>query len=73
MNDNDKWRKNIFFVLACIGAAVGLGSIWRFPYMAYSNGGGAFLIPYIVSLGLIGLPLCILEIGLGRWGGGQLS
>lgn len=68
----DKWHKDIYFVLACIGAAVGLGSIWRFPYMAYSNGGGAFLIPYIISLAGIGLPLCLLEIGLGRWGGGSI-
>lgn len=69
---SNKWRKDIFFVLACIGAAVGLGSIWRFPHMAYSNGGGAFLIPFIIMLALVGLPLCMLEIALGRWGGGSI-
>lgn len=69
---SDKWRKDIFFVLACIGAAVGLGSIWRFPYMASRNGGGAFLIPYLVSMTVVGLTLCMMEIGLGRWSGGSI-
>ena len=47
---NVKWNSNISFLLAMIGSAVGLGNIWRFPYVAYTNGGGAFLIPYIISI-----------------------
>lgn len=71
-SNGEKWRKDSFFILACVGAAVGLGSIWRFPYMAFRNGGGAFLLPYVICLGTVGIPLCLLEIGLGRWGGGSI-
>ena len=45
------------FILAAIGSAVGLGNIWRFPYVAYTNGGGAFVIPYLVALLTATLPL----------------
>ncbi len=72
-SNGEKWRKDIFFILACVGAAVGLGSIWRFPYMAFRNGGGAFLLPYVICLGTVGIPLCLLEIGLERWGGGSIA
>ena len=72
LSSSEKWSGNFFFVLACVGAAVGLGSIWRFPYMAFRNGGGAFLFPYIVCLAIIGIPLCLLELGLGRWGQGSI-
>lgn len=61
-----QWRTHIGFVLAAIGSAVGLGNIWRFPYLCYKNGGGAFLIPYAIALFVIGIPLMILEIGLGQ-------
>ena len=54
------------FILAAIGSAVGLGNIWRFPYIAYENGGGAFLIPYLVALLTAGLPLLMLEYGIGH-------
>lgn len=49
------------FILAAIGSAVGLGNIWRFPYVAYENGGGAFLIPYLVALLTAGLPFLLLD------------
>jgi neurotransmitter:Na+ symporter, NSS family len=60
------WGSKIGFLLAAIGSAVGLGNIWRFSYMAYENGGGAFLIPYLVALLCAGLPLMILEYALGH-------
>ncbi len=56
------------FILAATGAAVGLGNIWKFPYMAGMNGGGAFVLVYIVSVLAIGLPIMIAEVMLGRRG-----
>jgi NSS family neurotransmitter:Na+ symporter len=61
----EKWRGRPQFLLAAIGSAVGLGNIWRFPYVAYANGGGAFLIPYFVALLTAGIPLMMLEYALG--------
>lgn len=60
------WKSRTGFILAAIGSAVGLGNIWRFSYLAYENGGGAFLIPYIVALLTAGIPLLILEFGIGH-------
>ncbi|WP_019146283.1 sodium-dependent transporter [Aeromicrobium massiliense] len=54
------------FILAAIGSAVGLGNIWRFPYVAYENGGGAFVIPYLVALLTAGLPFLFLDYALGH-------
>ncbi|HEX41402.1 MAG TPA: sodium-dependent transporter, partial [Phycisphaerales bacterium] len=63
----ETWGSRGAFVLAAIGSAVGLGNLWGFPYKLYSNGGGAFLIPYIVALFLVGLPLMILEFSVGHF------
>ena len=62
----EKWSSSIGFFLASIGSAVGIGNIWRFPYLVGENGGGAFLIPYLIAVFLLGLPLMILEFALGR-------
>ena len=62
----ERWTGRTAFVLATIGSAVGLGNVWRFPYIAATNGGGAFLIPYFVALFTAGIPLLILETGLGQ-------
>ncbi|MGX2957354.1 sodium-dependent transporter [Ursidibacter arcticus] len=54
------------FILAAIGSAVGLGNIWRFPYVTYDNGGGAFIIPYLIALLTAGIPLLFLDYALGH-------
>ncbi|MDP8265274.1 MAG: sodium-dependent transporter [Candidatus Aceula lacicola] len=61
-----QWRTRMGFILAALGSAVGLGNIWRFSYLCYKNGGGAFLIPYAIALFVVGIPLMILELGLGH-------
>jgi NSS family neurotransmitter:Na+ symporter len=64
----EQWGTSTGFVLATIGSAVGIGNIWRFSYVAGENGGGAFLIVYAVSVLLVGLPIIIGEMALGRRG-----
>lgn len=61
-----QWQSRRGFVLATIGAAVGLGNVWRFAYIAGENGGGAFLLVYIACVLLIGMPLLVAELALGR-------
>jgi len=60
------WSSSWGFILAAVGSAIGLGNIWRFPYMAYENGGFAFLVPYFIALFVIGIPILIVEFGLGH-------
>ncbi|XP_028392715.1 sodium-dependent neutral amino acid transporter B(0)AT3-like [Dendronephthya gigantea] len=62
----DKWDNKVQFLLATIGFAVGLGNIWRFPGLCYKNGGGAFLLPYIIMLIVEGIPLLYLELSVGQ-------
>lgn len=69
--DTDDAQRGAFssrrvFILAAIGSAVGLGNIWRFPYVAYENGGGAFILPYLVALVIAGLPFLLLDYSLGH-------
>ena len=65
MSEQLQWDSNLSFILAMIGAAVGLGNIWRFSYVLYSNGGGSFFIPYLIAILIMGIPFLILEYGLG--------
>lgn len=62
----ESWSGQTAFLLAAIGSAVGLGNIWRFPGVAYSNGGGAFLVPYLIVLLAIGIPVLLLDYALGH-------
>lgn len=62
----ENWSARSGFIIAAIGSAVGLGNIWRFPYVAYENGGGAFLIPYLVAIFAAGLPLLFLDYAVGH-------
>ena len=67
MSDNrESWSARSGFILAAIGSAVGLGNIWRFPYVAYENGGGAFLVPYLIAIFAAGLPLLFLDYAVGH-------
>ncbi len=63
----EDWGSRAGFVLAAIGSAVGLGNFWRFPYVSYTNGGGAFLIPYIIATAIVGIPMLIMEFSLGHF------
>jgi len=60
------WKSRTGFILAAIGSAIGLGNIWRFSYLTYESGGGAFLVPYLIALFTAGMPLLILEFGVGH-------
>ena len=61
----ESWDSKITYILATVGYAVGLGNVWRFPYLAQKNGGGAFLIPYFIMLLIEGLPIFLLELAIG--------
>src|SRR5690606_29008640 len=68
--DRGAFSGRIAFIFAAIGSAVGLGNIWRVPAVAYENGGGAFILPYLVALLTAGIPLLFLDYALGhRWRG----
>ncbi|XP_053205202.1 sodium-dependent neutral amino acid transporter B(0)AT3-like [Panonychus citri] len=62
----ESWDSKLQFMLATIGYAVGLGNVWRFPYLAQKNGGGAFLIPYFMMLAVMGIPVFYLELAVGQ-------
>lgn len=66
MQKRELWGSRAGFILAAVGSAIGLGNIWRFPYMTYENGGGAFFIPYLFAMLTAGIPFMIMEFGLGH-------
>ncbi len=66
VEQREQWGTRAGFLMAAIGSAIGLGNIWRFPYIAYDNGGGAFLLPYLIALFTAGIPLLILEYTIGH-------
>eukprot|EP00794_Sanderia_malayensis_P019884 gene19884-21825_t len=63
----EKWGRKIEFVFSCVGFAVGYGNFWRFPFKCFKNGGGAFLIPFVICLLLAGIPLFFLELSVGQF------
>ncbi|MDP5292506.1 sodium-dependent transporter [Oceanimonas sp. CHS3-5] len=64
-----QWSSRFAFIMAAVGSAVGLGNIWKFPYITGENGGGAFVLVYLACIAVIGLPLMMAEVMLGRRGG----
>ncbi|XP_031140639.1 sodium- and chloride-dependent GABA transporter 2-like isoform X1 [Sander lucioperca] len=67
MEERGQWSNKIEFILSVAGSIIGLGNMWRFPYLCYKNGGGAFLIPYMIFLFTCGVPVFFLETALGQY------
>ncbi|MCV0372331.1 MAG: sodium-dependent transporter [Nitrosarchaeum sp.] len=65
--EREEWKSSSGFILACIGSAVGIGNIWRFPYIVGENGGGAFLIPFLMVVVGLGISLMMLEFAVGKY------
>ena len=66
--EHENWSSRLTFLLAAIGAAVGLGNIWKFPYITGQSGGGAFVLIYLLAVLFVATPILIAEIAIGRWG-----
>jgi NSS family neurotransmitter:Na+ symporter len=66
-NSREHWGSNLGFIFAAIGSAVGIGNIWRFPYIVGTNGGGAFLVSYLIVIFSFGLAFVIFEFAIGRY------
>ncbi|XP_014008199.1 sodium- and chloride-dependent GABA transporter 2 [Salmo salar] len=67
MQERGQWSNKLEFILSVMGSIIGLGNMWRFPYLCYKNGGGAFLIPYLIFLFTCGIPVFFLETALGQY------
>lgn len=69
MSNNGKWSSKFGFIMASAGSAIGLGNLWKFPYVASNSGGGLFLIVYVILALVIGVPVLLAELAVGRNGG----
>ncbi len=69
MTDQNRgsWSNHLEFLLSGLGMAVGVANIWRFPYVTYSNGGGSFLVPYVIIVIVLGMPLLFQEMAIGQY------
>uniref|UniRef100_A0A8C5RTR7 Transporter n=1 Tax=Laticauda laticaudata TaxID=8630 RepID=A0A8C5RTR7_LATLA len=65
-DERPAWNSKLQYILAQVGFSVGLGNVWRFPYLCQKNGGGAYLVPYLILLLIIGIPLFFLELSVGQ-------
>ncbi|XP_069485419.1 sodium-dependent neutral amino acid transporter B(0)AT2 [Ambystoma mexicanum] len=65
-DERPAWNSKLQYILAQVGFSVGLGNVWRFPYLCQKNGGGAYLVPYLILLLVIGIPLFFLELSVGQ-------
>lgn len=61
-----RWNSRVSFVLAGMGAAIGLGNVWRFPYLCFKHGGATFLVPYLLALLIFGIPITLMELAFGQ-------
>ncbi|MBD1370856.1 sodium-dependent transporter [Hazenella sp. IB182357] len=66
MEQKEQWGSRSGFILAAVGSAIGLGNIWRYPYVVYENGGGAFLLPYLIALFTAAIPILLMEYAIGH-------
>ena len=64
-NGRDRWLNRPVFVLASLGAAIGFGNIWKFPFLTWKHGGIMFILAYVVCIFIVGIPMLVLEITLG--------
>jgi len=68
-----QWSSEPAFIFSMAAAAVGLGNLWRFPYMVGENGGAAFIVAYLIALIILALPIMMIEVGAGRLGQGSVA